>query len=137
MGREHSLPDDWRERFVDMVRGVRPLEDDWVTADALAGSAARARTPDEDLARATALLGSKKDREEHGWVRDAMVRALREVVGSLEVLEAPRILSTGGLHHLHTPLRGRQRGIPPESRRATDGDGSTHILVSGRKMREK
>lgn len=27
----HELPDDWRERFVEMVRGVRPLEDDWFT----------------------------------------------------------------------------------------------------------
>lgn len=27
----HDLPDDWRERFVEMIRGASPLEDDWFT----------------------------------------------------------------------------------------------------------
>ena len=27
----HELPDDWRETFVEMVQGKRPLEADWFT----------------------------------------------------------------------------------------------------------
>ena len=79
-----------------------------MVADAVAGSAARASSPECDAARAAGLIDSKKDQEEHAWARDAICEALSGRVTELRVPEAPRVLSTGGLHHLHTPFRGRR-----------------------------
>jgi isochorismate synthase len=80
-----------------------------VAADAVAGTAARGRGPEEDAARARALRESKKDQEEHA----ILVREVRAVLAAhcsqLEVPESPGLLSTGTVHHLHTPLRGRLR----------------------------
>ena len=94
------------------------VDGDRVVADAVAGSAARASCPRRDQARAAALVESKKDQEEHAWVRDAIHGALSSRVSDLQASEAPRVLSTGGLHHLHTPFRARR------------GDGSVLELAA-------
>jgi len=88
-----------------------------VQAEALAGSAARASTPQADAAAAQALRESKKDWAEHDWVRRFVARALSGAVHASHNLLAaqPGILSTARIHHLHTPFRARRRdnfGLP-------------------------
>jgi len=86
------------ERLVRIERGR-------VIADAVAGSTAREAGIEGDARAAARLRLSKKDQEEHAWVRDAVEVALEPRVEHLIAPEAPGILSTGGLHHLHTPFR--------------------------------
>jgi isochorismate synthase len=78
-----------------------------VRADALAGSAPRGRTPDEDERRGRALLESAKEREEHAIVKRAVVAALRERCGEVAAADAPGLLRLEGIQHLHTPVSGR------------------------------
>ena len=78
-----------------------------VHADALAGSAPRGRTPDEDARRGQSLLESPKEREEHAIVRRAVVAALGERCSDVRAAEAPELLRLEGIQHLHTPVSGR------------------------------
>ena len=77
-----------------------------VQVDCLAGSTARGDTEHADRRLGEALLGSDKERREHGWV----VRTLREALAShglsVRVPDAPRLLRLPDVQHLHTPLRG-------------------------------
>ncbi len=84
------------------------VENGRVIADAVAGSTARHADAIEDASSAATLRLSKKDQEEHAWVRDAVEAALAPRVRALVVPEAPGILSTGDLHHLHTPFRAER-----------------------------
>jgi isochorismate synthase len=87
---------------------------DEVRADALAGSAPRGRTPQEDELRARALRESKKEQAEHEVVRHALVTALAPFCTELAAPEAPALLRLEGIQHLHTPVRGRLApGAPP------------------------
>jgi menaquinone-specific isochorismate synthase len=83
-----------------------------VEADALAGSAPRGRTPDEDARRAQSLLDSPKEREEHEIVRRAVVSALSSHCADVRAPETPRLLRLEGIQHLHSPVSG----TVPESR---------------------
>ena len=80
-----------------------------VGAHAIAGSAARGNGPAADRRCADALRESKKDQEEHAFVRAAVAEALSPRVDRLEAPESPGVLSTGRLHHLHTPFEGAAR----------------------------
>jgi isochorismate synthase len=77
-----------------------------VEAAALAGSAPRGRTPEEDERLGRELVESKKEQAEHA----AVVRGLREALAGccarLEVPEAPRLLRLEGIQHLETALTG-------------------------------
>ncbi|HTO52822.1 MAG TPA: isochorismate synthase [Myxococcota bacterium] len=86
-----------------------------VSADALAGSAPRGRTPEEDARRGQALLDSPKEREEHAIVRRAVVEALAPRSAELRAAESPRLLRLEGIQHLHTPVSATL----PESAHAT------------------
>lgn len=85
------------------------LEDERVRADAVAGSAPRGRSLPEDRRISRDLIESKKNQEEHAVVvrciRDALERRCREISAP----EAPRLLQTDGIQHLHTPIEGRLR----------------------------
>jgi isochorismate synthase len=81
-----------------------------VEATALAGSAPRGRTPDEDERLGALLRESKKDQEEHGAVVRAIRDALAPLCASLEVPESPRLLRVEGIQHLETPIAGTLRG---------------------------
>jgi isochorismate synthase len=83
------------------------LEGDRVETAALAGSAPRGRSPREDRALARALRESKKEQEEHAIVVRALRDALTGCCDELSFPEAPGLLATEGIQHLHTPLRGR------------------------------
>jgi isochorismate synthase len=83
------------------------LRGDKVVAAALAGSAPRGRTPDEDAALGRALRESKKDQAEHETVVRAVRASLLDVCGPLEGPETPELLPLDGIQHLHTPMRGK------------------------------
>ena len=86
---------------------VEVSRDGGVRASALAGSAPRGRSPEEDRAFARALVESKKEQEEHAVVVRAVREALAGPCAELRVPEAPGLLRTDGIQHLHTPFEGR------------------------------
>ncbi len=82
------------------VRRGRQLD-----VDALAGTAPRGATADDDDAFAKRLRADGKERREHGAVVDAIVMALRPLSTQLEVAEAADLVRLGHVQHLHTPVR--------------------------------
>ena len=80
-----------------------------VTTMALAGSAARGQTPDEDETLAAALLASAKDRHEHELVVAAVRAHLAEAADELTTPSAPVVLRLRNIQHLLTPIAGRLR----------------------------
>ena len=90
-------------------------------ADALAGSAPRGRSPDEDERLARALRESKKEQAEHEAVKRALLEALGEACEPLRAPEAPQLLRLEGIQHLHTPVSGRIRPGAPRSLLALAG----------------
>jgi len=90
-----------------------------VYADALAGSAPRGLSPLEDSALARELVESKKQQEEHALVVDAIRAALNACCREVRAPEAPRLLATAGIQHLHTPFqatRGRASALEVAAR---------------------
>lgn len=75
----------------------------------LAGSVPRSPDAVEDAHRVRALLGSTKDRHEHGFVVEPIVAALAEVCAEV-FADDPRIVSTDTLHHLGTSVAGTLAG---------------------------
>jgi isochorismate synthase len=88
-------------------------EGEEVRADALAGSAPRGRTPEEDACRGRGLFESAKEREEHAIVSRAVLTALGKHCAELRAPESPALLRLAGIQHLHTPVLGR---LPPGER---------------------
>lgn len=82
------------------------LADGAVEACALAGSAARGRSPQEDASLGDALRESKKEQAEHETVVRAIRRDLVDWTGDLQGSEAPELMGFLGIQHLATPLRG-------------------------------
>lgn len=80
-----------------------------VTAVALAGSAPRGRTDDEDRRLGEALVASAKDRIEHGLVVDQLCEALEGPCESVAVAASPSLLRMPNVQHLRTPVRARLR----------------------------
>ncbi len=78
-----------------------------VTTMALAGSAPRGATPQEDRHRARSLLHSAKNRREHAWVLQALVQALRPWTQDLRFPSRPRLRTLPNVHHLETPVQAR------------------------------
>jgi isochorismate synthase len=72
---------------------------------AVAGTAPRGQTEEEDRRRGAMLLASPKDRIEHAIVVEALREALAAVCTTVEAADAPRLLTVRNAHHLHTPLR--------------------------------
>ncbi|GAA0469874.1 isochorismate synthase DhbC [Paractinoplanes deccanensis] len=77
-----------------------------VTANPLAGSAARSDDPAEDERRAAALLRSEKDRHEHAVVASAVADALRPYCSKLTVPAEPSLVRTATMWHLSTLVTG-------------------------------
>ncbi|MEA5595861.1 isochorismate synthase [Rivularia sp. UHCC 0363] len=72
-------------------------------ADALAGSAARGKTPQEDAKNADRLLNSEKERHEHSLVIDFITQRLFSL-GLLPQVLAPRLRQLSNIQHLWTPI---------------------------------
>jgi isochorismate synthase len=77
-----------------------------VTANPMAGSAARHADPAEDRRRAAALLSSLKDRREHALVVDAVHATLRPYCAKLTVPDTPSVVRTPTMWHLATRITG-------------------------------
>jgi isochorismate synthase len=86
------------------------LDGSRVDTAALAGSARRGRSPEEDTRLARELCESKKEQAEHAVVVRALREALGESCDEIAVPEAPRLLRLEGIQHLETPLVGTLRG---------------------------
>lgn len=72
----------------------------------LAGSQPRGKDPVQDRANAQRLLASRKDHDEHRWVVEAEVAALRPFCARLDVPRTPSLLSTPSMWHLATTITG-------------------------------
>lgn len=83
------------------------LDGDAVSTAAVAGSAPRGRSPEEEAHFSAALLASEKERQEHDVVKRAIRAALRDVCGALEGALDPVLLKLEGIQHLESPLFGR------------------------------
>lgn len=84
-------------------RGLR------VESHPLAGTAPRSEDPVQDAARATELLLSAKDLDEHAFVTDEIRRILTPHCTTLEVPRKPSLTRTSYAWHLGTPIRGTLR----------------------------
>jgi isochorismate synthase len=82
------------------------LHDGEVSTAAVAGSAPRGRSHDEEAQHSALLLESEKERLEHEVVKQSICEALSEACGSLKGPDQPRLLKLEGIQHLETPLRG-------------------------------
>ncbi len=100
------------------------LEQGLVQADAVAGTAPRGRTPQQDRRLARELVESKKDQEEHSVVVRCVLEALAPHCGALLAPESPGLLQTDGIQHLHTPIQGRLRD--PSNTTVLDLVGDLH-----------
>jgi isochorismate synthase len=84
------------------------IDDGGVSSLALAGSAPRGETVEQDGANGRALLASGKDREEHAFVVAAVREALERLVGDPAAVESPptpQLRRLRRIQHLETPLR--------------------------------
>jgi isochorismate synthase len=80
-----------------------------VETASVAGSAARGRSPEEDLELGRRLRESKKEQTEHAFVVRALCDALAPHCDPLEVRESPRLMRLQDIQHLETPIAGRLR----------------------------
>lgn len=78
-----------------------------VSAMALAGSAPRGRTGEEDRRLGESLLASPKDRLEHAVVVETLRDALDGACSSVKVAGAPSLLKVSNVQHLYTPVTAR------------------------------
>jgi isochorismate synthase len=85
------------------------LDGDRLSTTALAGSAPRGRSPDEDARFALALRESKKEQEEHAFVVREIAAALEPLCEPIALPEAPGLLALDGIQHLETPFVARLR----------------------------
>jgi len=80
------------------------LSGERLSTSALAGSAPRGRSPEEDARFARALRESKKDQEEHAFVVREIAAALEPLCEGIAFPEAPDLLTLDGIQHLETPF---------------------------------
>lgn len=85
---------------------------------ALAGTIARAASPEEDSARVAELLSSAKDRIEQGLVTRDIEARLAGFISELRADPEPQVRSLPLMHHLETRLRGHLRKIAIPGRNA-------------------
>jgi menaquinone-specific isochorismate synthase len=80
-----------------------------VHSGALAGSAPRGGTREEDEALGRRLLESAKDREEHEIVGDMIAEALAPLCRRVDRRPAPALERLATVQHLYTPISGELR----------------------------
>jgi isochorismate synthase EntC len=80
-----------------------------VVSGALAGTAPRGRTADEERRHGERLLASAKDREEHAIVETMIADALEPLCSRLERAVEPTLERLDNVQHLYSPVRGRLR----------------------------
>lgn len=77
-----------------------------VSARVLAGTAGRGTDPSIDIAISQALAGSAKNRNEHAFAVDSLVRSLRPYCTAVEADAEPFSLALPNLWHLASDVRG-------------------------------
>lgn len=80
-----------------------------VSTAAVAGSAPRGSTPDEDRRYGESLLRSPKERLEHAVVVDMIRQVISEACDEITPATSPILLKIANIQHLVTPLAGRLR----------------------------
>lgn len=80
-----------------------------VCSGALAGTAPRGTTPEEDRRLGDALLASAKDRQEHAIVEEMIAEALGPLCSSLTRGGEPTLDRLENVQHLYTPVTGELR----------------------------
>jgi menaquinone-specific isochorismate synthase len=73
----------------------------------LAGTTARGTSSAGDRANGERLLGSAKDREEHGYAAEMVRDALTPLCAELTVPAQPQLLTLPNVMHLASPVHGR------------------------------
>lgn len=73
---------------------------------ALAGSAPRGKTDEEDQRLGAELLNSSKNQGEHHLVVETIQNALASLCSRVWVADTPRLLKLKNIQHLETPLMG-------------------------------
>ena len=84
-------------------------QDGKIETMALAGSAPRGATPQEDERIGAALLASEKNKREHAIVVEQIHDALAKHCRSVEIASRPRLLKLRNVQHLETPVTGMLR----------------------------
>lgn len=82
-------------------------EGDVLELAALAGTIPRKDQESQDLLGKHGLFSSAKDRKEHQYVVDSIVKLVRTEGGTLNVPSQPQILSLRNVHHLLTRMSAR------------------------------
>ncbi len=82
------------------------VQDRHIQTMALAGSAARGASAEEDRQFGDALLRSEKNKREHAIVVERMREALSTLCARVSVAEMPRLLRLKNIQHLETPIVG-------------------------------
>lgn len=77
-----------------------------VHAMPLAGSIAAEDDPAQNAARTAALQTSQKDRLEHAYTADAVMRTLSAYCENVTCPETPEVVRAGSIHHLASPISG-------------------------------
>jgi len=90
------------ERLVGVSGGI-------VRATALAGTARRGATPEEDAQVGADLMASAKNRHEHDVVVQMLRAALSEPCVDIHAADSPTLLKLANVQHLYTPVSGRLR----------------------------
>lgn len=85
------------------------LHNNQVVTAALAGSAPRGSTPEQDQQLGDALLGSAKDRGEHAAVVTMIREKLEPLCDHFQADEQPQLLKLANVQHLYTPIQGYLR----------------------------
>lgn len=93
-----------------------------LTTHALAGSARRAPTPEEDQKVGTGLLADPKELHEHQLVVQTIVQGLSGIVSELQAATRPELLRLATVQHLSTPISARLE----EGRSLLDGIQALH-----------
>ena len=99
------------------------LDDDLVATDAVAGTAPRGSTPDEDAANAQRLASDPKEQAEHRYVVDYLRTRLALAGVDLDPTGGTEVRTLPGIHHLRTKVTGK---IAPEPGLALRLAGALH-----------
>lgn len=99
------------------------LDGDSVATDAVAGTAPRGPTPDEDAANAQRLASDPKEQAEHRYVVDYLRTRLALAGVDLDPTAETEVRTLPGIYHLKTKVTGR---IAPEPGLALRLAGALH-----------
>lgn len=88
------------------------FNNEFILTEGLAGSTPRGKTASEDVQLENELLKSKKDRNEHEFVINAIFKSLKSYSDSLHIPKLPSIKKLTNVQHLYTPIRAHiKKGV--------------------------